>query len=90
MSWGQIPWSKYIVGYLPVDREVKSLTGEFLAFGDKKFYERKEKGTSRPDVFTHLLAQDEESGGRLTEDELKEDARTVIIAGSDTTSFAIT
>ncbi|TVY14731.1 Cytochrome P450 67 [Lachnellula arida] len=87
--WANIPWCKYIVNYLPMDDEMKQQTKQFVKFGNERFDARKAKGTTRADIFSHLLAQDEESGGRMPEAELREDAKSIIIAGSDTTSFAL-
>jgi cytochrome P450 len=89
-SWMQVPWCKYATAYLPTDKETKKQTQQFLKFGDDRLEARKREGTTRADIISHLLAQDKESGGRLTELELKEEARAIIIAGSDTTSFALT
>lgn len=73
-----------------MDSDIKSQAYEFTRFSNERFDERKAQGTIRPDIFSHLLAQDVESGGRLTEDELREDAKAIILAGSDTTSYALT
>lgn len=88
--WSIIPWAKHIIPLIPAGKDTKAQWKQFAEFSDAKFKERKAQGTSRPDVFRHLLAADVESGGKLTEAELKEDCRSIIIAGSDTTSFALT
>ncbi|CZR50296.1 uncharacterized protein PAC_00168 [Phialocephala subalpina] len=87
--WMTLPWCKYIVNYLPIDDEMKEQTKQFVKFGNERFDARKAKGTTRADIFSHLLAHDQESGGRILEVELREDAKAIIIAGSDTTSFAL-
>jgi cytochrome P450 len=87
--WMMLPWCKYIVPYLPMDDEMKEQTKQFVKFGNERFDARKAQGTTRADIFSHLLAHNHESGGRMPEDELREDAKAIIIAGSDTTSFAL-
>lgn len=87
--WIVLPWCKYIVKYLPMDNEMKARTRDFVNFGNERFEARRAQGTVRPDVFSHLLAHDKESGGKLTDAELREDCKAIILAGSDTTSFAL-
>ncbi|KAF8253206.1 cytochrome P450 [Wilcoxina mikolae CBS 423.85] len=50
---------------------------------------RKRMGKSRADVFTHLLAEDTETGTTFSDAELASNSRLLIVAGSDTTSTTI-
>jgi len=47
---------------------------------------RQSLGTSKRDVFRHLLAEDSETGSRFTQAELNSNANLIIVAGADTTS----
>ncbi|KAF5690764.1 cytochrome P450 monooxygenase [Fusarium globosum] len=87
--WMTMPWCKYAVAYLPVDADIKAKAKQFTKFSNDRFDARRAQGQTRPDIFSHLLKQDVESGGKLTEAELREEARAIILAGSDTTAFAL-
>jgi cytochrome P450 len=47
-------------------------------------------GTSRKDIFAHLIGEDTESGERFTRDQLTSNAELVIVAGTDTTATVLT
>lgn len=51
--------------------------------------ERKSRGRSIPDVFGYLLDEDEQTGWVHTKEELIADAMLMVIAGSDTSSIAM-
>lgn len=84
-----MPWCKYLVAYLPMDAHLKTAAKEFVKFSDDRFNARQAQGQNRPDIFSHLLKQDVKSGGSLTEPELREEAKAIILAGSDTTAFSL-
>lgn len=72
-----------------MDHDLKVKAKRFGEFSNARFDARRAQGKTRPDIFSHLLEQDVESGGRLTEPELREEAKAIILAGSDTTAFAL-
>ena len=87
--WMTMPWCKYLVAYLPMDSDMKAKAKQFGKFSNARFEARRAQGQTRPDIFSHLLKEDVEAGGRLTEPELREEAKAIILAGSDTTAFAL-
>jgi cytochrome P450 len=52
--------------------------------------ERQKLRTSRKDIFKHLLAEDSETGGGFTQDQLNANANFMILAGADMTSTTTT
>lgn len=72
-----------------MDKDMKVKAKRFGKFSNDRFDARRAQGKTRPDIFSHLLEQDVESGGKLTELELREEAKAIILAGSDTTAFAL-
>ncbi|KAA8893250.1 cytochrome P450 [Sphaerosporella brunnea] len=70
---------------LPYDKA----TAEYRKQGEKLLDGRIAMGKSRPDIFTHLLGEDIETGKKLTYSELNANAQLLIVAGSDTTSTVL-
>jgi cytochrome P450 len=52
--------------------------------------DRQKLGSSKRDIFRHLLAEDSETGCRFTQAELNSNANLIILAGADTTSSTMT
>jgi cytochrome P450 len=79
-----IPWLSSLANILPTGTAVKDLE----KYSRDCFLNRKEKGSSRKDLFYYLLGEDQ-GGSQLTELELVLDSRLAIVGGSDTTSIAL-
>lgn len=75
-----------LLPYLPQSSQVMELRRQ----GDSLLAGRQKLGSSRRDLFRHLLAEDEETETKFTQSELNSNAALVIVAGSDTTSSAMT
>lgn len=80
---GPVPWIASLLELLPVAKDVQ----RFEDFSRDCFEKRRSQGSSRKDIFYHLLAEDKETGSKLSEHELIIDARTGIVGGSDTTAI---
>ncbi|KAI5798943.1 cytochrome P450 [Geopyxis carbonaria] len=75
-----------LVPYLPHSPAARS----FIRQGRAMLTDRQALGTSRADVFSHLLAEDTDSGTTFTEKELAANSTLIIVAGTDTTSSVLT
>jgi cytochrome P450 len=71
---------------LPLPQRIKI----FLRQNEERFQNRLKQGSSRLDLFTYLLGEDDPNSLRLTERELVADAGLIVVAGSDTTSSLLT
>jgi cytochrome P450 family 628 len=71
--------------YLPQSADLK----EFRLKGDKLLEERQKLGSSRKDIFRHLLAEDSETQCGFTQAELNSNANLAIVTGADTTSSTL-
>lgn len=80
-----VPWIYSLVELLPAGGDIK----EFEKIARDLMSRRREKGSSRKDIFYYLLGEDKETGSRLNELELVMDSRTAIVGGSDTTSISL-
>jgi cytochrome P450 len=56
----------------------------------ERFEKRLKQGSSRLDLFTYLLGEDDPHSFKLTDIELVADAGLIVVAGSDTTSSLLT
>ncbi|KAL2074673.1 hypothetical protein VTL71DRAFT_8452 [Oculimacula yallundae] len=75
-----------LVKYIPEVSDVKS----FRVRGEALLAARQRLGTTRKDVFSHLIGSDTSTSIKFTQAELNANAQLVIIAGSDTTSATLT
>jgi cytochrome P450 len=75
-----------VVPLLPLLPEIKA----FLAKGREVLEARLRKGSSRADIFSHLLAPDPDTGETLTKFQLESNAQLTIVAGTDTTASTMT
>lgn len=62
----------------------------FRTRGEAMLAERQAVGTSRKDIFSHLLGADTISGRAFTQKQFDSNANLIIVAGSDTTSTTLT
>lgn len=76
------PWS--LLPLLPQDSQTK----HFKANEDRMLQERLSLGTTRKDIFTHLLG--DHDSGRFSHSELLANAHLICIAGTDTVSSVTT
>ena len=74
-----------LIVYLPYSSDLK----EFRKKGDQMLENRQKLGSSRKDVFRHLLAEDSETSCKFTQAELNSNANLLIVAGADTTSSTL-
>jgi len=74
-----------LVPYIPATPTVKT----FRAKNAAMLAARQKLGTTKKDMFTHLLAEDSETGCVFTQTQLNANANFIIPAGSDTTSSSI-
>jgi cytochrome P450 len=72
--------------YLPENEDVRV----FRTRGEAMLAERQALGTSRKDIFSHLLIADTTTGRAFTQKQLDSTANLIIVAGSDTTSTTLT
>ncbi|PVH69841.1 cytochrome P450, partial [Cadophora sp. DSE1049] len=74
--------------YLPESADVKS----FRLRGEALLSARQQLGTTRKDIFSHLLGTDTETSTpiKFTQAQLNSNANLIIIAGSDTVSTTLT
>lgn len=71
--------------YLPESADLK----EYKSWGDKLLEDRQKLGTSRKDIFRHLLAEDSETKSSFTQGQLNSNANLAIVTGADTTSSTL-
>jgi cytochrome P450 len=71
-----------LILYLPESSEVKT----YRLKGEAMLAERQKFGSTKRDIFRHLLAEDSETGSKFTQGELNSNANLIIIAGTDTTT----
>jgi len=84
-AFGSVRNLAEMIPYLPEDAGRK----EFIAKGFNMSETRRAQGKSRADVFTHLLGEDSETGTVFSNIQLMSNAQLMIIAGTDTTSVAL-
>ncbi len=75
--------------YLPETADVKA----FRLRGEALLAKRQLLGTTRKDIFSHLLATDQSINGssvKFTQAQLNSNANIIIVAGADTTSTTLT
>jgi len=80
-----IPWCSTLFAWLPKDPKAEGL----FTFAKERVKERLPLGTSRDDVFTHLLREDRVSKKKYNELELILESLMLTIGGSDTTSSSL-
>ncbi|OAP58405.1 hypothetical protein AYL99_07495 [Fonsecaea erecta] len=83
-----VQWLSPIFKYLPMDPEDKAQTERFAKTSAEHFEKRLAMGTKPTDLFTYLLAHDED-GKTLAKKDLESDSPVIIIAGSDTTAVCL-
>lgn len=87
MVLGNIPYVSEVARLLPNPLQM------FDDYTEKAVDERieleKTSSTQRPDIFTYLLNEDQETGWKHTQKELQADAGLIIVAGSDTSSSTL-
>jgi cytochrome P450 len=62
----------------------------FRLRGEKLLADRQKLGTSRKDIFRHLLSPDPVTSSKFTQTDLNSNANLIIVAGSDTTTTTMT
>lgn len=86
-----VPWFKELYKWLPIDRKRKQNAFEFVRFTKKRFEERYSKGQGpNEDIFDYLMQTDTQTGKGLTMSQVAEESIVVVVAGSDTSSVAMT
>ncbi|KIX93474.1 uncharacterized protein Z520_10894 [Fonsecaea multimorphosa CBS 102226] len=83
-----VQWLAPIFKYLPMDPEDKAQTERFARTSAEHFEKRLAMGTKPTDLFTYLLAHDE-NGKTLAKKDLESDSPVIIVAGSDTTAVCL-
>jgi cytochrome P450 len=63
---------------------------DFRLRGEKLLANRQKLGTSRKDIFRHLLSPDPVTAAKFDQKDLNSNANLIIVAGSDTTTTAMT
>lgn len=66
-----------ILEYLPKDKQSKN----FIKNGNEMFEGRLKMGSSRKDIFSHLLGKDEKTGCKFTKKELLANSTLLVVAG---------
>lgn len=85
---GAVPWVIHLLTKLP---PFMNPMYKLLRFSEESVERRRQKRIQEPDIMTHLLAADQFFEDSQREHQLLTgDARLLIIAGSDTTSAALT
>ena len=75
---------------LPANRRFRRALHELDTVVYRLIDERKRSGGGRPDLLSMLLsARDEETGERMTDRQLRDEAMTMLLAGHETTSLAL-
>jgi cytochrome P450 len=86
-----VPWFKELYKWLPIDRERKKNAFRFVRFTNRRFEARYARGQGpNEDIFDYLMQADSQTGTALTMSQVAEESIVVVIAGSDTSSVAIT
>ncbi|HMB91308.1 MAG TPA: cytochrome P450 [Rhodothermales bacterium] len=76
---------------LPVTLRLRRSRADLNKIVYRIIRERRESGEDRHDLLSMLLtAQDEETGGRLSDDEVRDEVMTLFLAGHETTANALT
>jgi cytochrome P450 len=85
-----VPWlRKDLAGHGPWTRLVRLRTRFDDLLASDIAHERRCPVTGRGDVLSVVLPETDEDGGRLDDDELQQQVRTLVIAGHDTTAAAL-
>lgn len=85
-----VPWFKYLYRVLPIDAKGKNGLVDFVTTTTKRFDERyEERETPIDDILYYLMLPESKSGVKMTRPELIDEAVSVVIAGSDTTSICL-
>ena len=75
---------------LPANRRFRRALHELDTVVYRLIDERKRSGGDRPDLLSMLLsARDEETGERMTDRQLRDEVMTMLLAGHETTSLAL-
>jgi cytochrome P450 len=75
---------------LPANRRFRRALGELEAVVYRIIGERRQSGRDEPDLLSMFLsARDEETGERMTDRHLRDEVMTMLLAGHETTSLAL-
>ncbi|OQV04950.1 hypothetical protein CLAIMM_09760 [Cladophialophora immunda] len=86
------PWLKHLYRALPLDAKGKNGSKQFKDTTLRRFEERYQEGTTNGviDIMHYLMQPEPKSGKSMTKLELSDEAVSLVIAGSDTTSVCLT
>jgi cytochrome P450 len=85
-----IPWFKSLYRMLPIDSKGKNGIHIFVGTTRRRFEERyHESGKTNDDILHYLVLPESKTGVQMTRTELLDEAISVVIAGSDTTSICL-
>jgi cytochrome P450 len=90
---GESFWSLGITDRLPTPRRrrFEAARGELRRAVDHVIAERRRTGTERADLLSMLMAaRDEETGEAMTDEQLRVEVTTFLLAGQETTALALT
>jgi cytochrome P450 len=75
---------------LPANRRLWRALGELEAVVSRIIAERRQAGRDEPDLLSMLLtARDDETGAGMTDGQLRDEVLTMLLAGHETTSLAV-
>jgi cytochrome P450 len=75
---------------LPANRRFRRALGELEAVVYRIIADRRQRGRDEADLLAMLLsARDEETGARMTDQQLRNEVMTMLLAGHETTSLAL-
>jgi len=75
---------------LPYWRKFRQASDELAQIAEDLIAERRERGTDSDDLLGLLLALRDEDGSAFTDDEVRDEALTLILSGHETTANALT
>jgi cytochrome P450 len=90
-QWGMLPYSETIERLVPaLPRRFEQARGKLDAAIGRMIRERRASGEDRGDLLSMLLlAQDEEAGGGMTDEQVRDETLTILLAGHETTANAL-